>query len=158
MSACTHATFDAGFPEDAQWDVNGTPLKPAGEGVTSAIRAGLLNRGIRCTDILQRSFYGWEFDCDVDGRSFICVVQAYEGDKWLLICEPRRSLWQELFSRNDDQELGAASTTMHEVLTSDSRFSNVRWHHREKKGDIVLYRKCRISPFSFCMPTTLPTS
>ena len=132
MPVRTHATFDADFPDDGEWDDDGIPLKPAGENVANAIRNGLTNRGIRCSEILQRSFYGWEFDYDVDGTSFICVVQGYEDDQWLLICEPRQNVWRKLFMRKDDDKLRQGSTTLHGALTSDSRFSNVRWYDREQ--------------------------
>lgn len=128
----THATFDADFPDDGEWDSDGTPLKPPGESVTSVIRAALIGRGIRCSDILQRCFYGWEFNCDVEGTTFLCVVQTYAVDQWLLICEPRRSVWRKLFSQQDVDMLAAGSNTMHNVLTSDTRFTNVRWYYREQ--------------------------
>ena len=132
MSPRTHATFDADFPDDGQWDADGIPLKPAGESVTSVIRAVLMERGICCSDILQRSFYGWEFDYDVEGNTFLCVVQAYEGEQWLVICEPRRSVWRKLFAQKGDDMLAAGSTTVHDVLASGTRFSNVRWYDREQ--------------------------
>ena len=134
MSVCTHVTFGANFPDDGQWGANGAPLRPAGEGVAAAIRAGLAARGSRCTGILQRSIYGWEFDCKLDRTRFICVVQGYEHDQWLLICEPRVGWVRKLFSRVDGAKIASAVTSIHEVLTSDQRFSMVRWHVREQLG------------------------
>ncbi len=128
----THATFDGAFPDDGEWNADGTPMKPAGENVTSALRAGLMVSGICCSDILQRSFYGWEFDYDVEGTPFLCVVQPYEDGQWLLICEPRISVLRRIFSQPSDDILAAGLTTMHNVLTSNTYFSNVRWHDREQ--------------------------
>jgi hypothetical protein len=132
MPPRTLATFDAAFQDDAEWDEHGLPLVPGGRGVTEALRDALERLGPRCTPLVQHSFYGWRFEFESDGKQFTCIVQSFEDEQWLLICEPRRSVWHKLISRRDDDNVAVGLTAIHEVLTSDSRISNVQWHQREE--------------------------
>jgi hypothetical protein len=136
MAVSTQATFRAEFPNDAKWDENGTPLIPGGEAVTRAIYDGFRRCGVPCSDVVQRSVYGWQFDFNNDGTRFICVVQAYESDQWLLIFDLPRSGWRRLFSSKSNDTITLAAKKIHQLLISDSRFSNIRWYNRKqfKKG------------------------
>ena len=131
MPLRTLATFSAAFQDDAEWDEHGMPLVPGGRRVTEALHDALESLGLQCTPVVQHSFYGWRFEFERDGRMFTCIVQSFEDDQWLLICEPRRSIWPKLTGRRDYSTVGMALTTLHEVLTCDTRISNLRWHQRE---------------------------
>ena len=131
MSIETLATFDADFPYDAKWDERGLPLIPGGKAVTIALRDAIENRGNTCSDVLQHSFYGWEFRIRILNRSHTCIVQSYENDQWLLICEPRFATWYRLFSKRSGDADAVAVNVVGEVLNSDSRFSDIRWHQRK---------------------------
>lgn len=132
MANCTHVTFNADSPNDAQWDESGVLLVPSGEGITSVIRASLVDNNIQCSNILQRSFYGWEFDFCIDSMNFFCVLQAYESGQWLLICELRNCGWRDIFFSKRGDTMSTGLNLIHQVLSLDSRFSNIRWHCREQ--------------------------
>jgi hypothetical protein len=137
MPVQTHATFCADFPDDAEWDKNGLPLVPGGGNVAHAIRSAIAGRGLQSTRVEQRSFYGWEFEFVVKDHRFICVIQASET--WLLICEPRVSMFQRLFAGSASDAAALAVAAIHDILQRDGRFSNVRWHFRQEyeKGQSV---------------------
>mgnify|MGYP001291978625 CR=1 FL=1 len=128
----TLATFDAAFQDDAEWDKHGKSLVPGGRGVTEALRDALERLGPRCTPVVQHSFYGWRFEFERDDRRFTCIVQSFEDEQWLLICEPRRSVLRKLVARRDKDNVAGGLTTIHEALTSDARISKVQWHQRQE--------------------------
>ncbi len=132
MPPRTVATFDAAFPDDAEWDEHGNLLIPGGRAVTEALHDALVAIGSHCTPVVQHSFYGWKFDIECKGTRFTYIVQSFENDQWLLICNPRIRALRRLFSQPSDDIIAPGSTTMHTVLTSNNCFSNVRWYNREQ--------------------------
>ena len=133
----THATFHADFPDDSVWNENEELLRPGGCVVATAIHNLLTDHSIRCTEVTQRDYYGWEFSFYVDEQPFLCVIQEYEAGQWLLICESRVPFWRRVLKSNAPNGETTGPATVHERIVHDSRFSQIRWYHREQfeKGD-----------------------
>ena len=132
MPPYTHATFNADFRETPTDDNVNDSLIPGGRDVTEEIRKELLEHEVQCTSILQHSSYGWEFDFEFINNTFICVIQSYESGQWLLICEPRKSIWWRRFLKNDDQSTRRALLLIHEAISSNAMFSNFRWYSEKQ--------------------------
>ena len=103
MDIRTFVTFNADFPDDAEWDENGLPLVPGGKGITLRIGELLCSQSHECLHVEQHSFYGWRFNVRVLGVLFVCLVQGYEP--WLLTCEEEGSFFRRLLTKGNDEAL-----------------------------------------------------
>ncbi len=125
----TFATFEADFPDDATWDEHGVPIVPGGNAIADTIRESMMKRLVQCSVVRQHSFYGWAFNLTINASHFLCIIQ-YPGP-WLVTCEPKTSVLKKLWRRGSDDDLAKAITILHEILSSDRRFSDVQWFTRE---------------------------
>lgn len=68
MEPRTLVTFiAAGFPDDAQWTANGSPLVPEGRAIADVLVTALRARGLQVSDATQHEFYGWCFEVAAGG-------------------------------------------------------------------------------------------
>lgn len=121
-------TFDADFPDDAQWDERGNLLVPGGRAIAEAIKDKLQQVGVTCSDVVQHSFYGWAFYATFENSNIWCLLQV--GDAWLLTLEEQKSLMSRLFGSRKTAGFDRLQTMIHNILTGDNRFSNVLWYTR----------------------------
>jgi hypothetical protein len=119
-------TFDAEFPDDAQWDEQGNALVPGGRAVAEAIKDKLQERAVSCSDVAQHSFYGWAFDVKSENSRVWCLLQT--GDAWLLLLEERKSLMKRFFGSSNTAGFDSLQMKIHDILTGDRRFSNILWY------------------------------
>jgi hypothetical protein len=132
--------FSADDPDDGVWNERGDLEIPGGRGVAQRIAASLTSRGARCSEIEQRSFYGWEFDIELDNFSSVAVLQ--QSDEWLLVLDTPPSILGWLIGRKDSQEgLQAIGAQIKSVLDVDEHVSNVRIVSEDEYHDYV--RKAR---------------
>jgi hypothetical protein len=130
-------TFDADFPDDAQWDEQDNPVLPGGRLVAEAIREKLQIAGVSCSAVSQHSFYGWAFDANAENAKVSYLLQAGEGwlpggllCNWLLRLEPQESLLRRWFGPFNSAGFESLQTKVHDILTGDKRFSKVLWYTR----------------------------
>lgn len=134
-------TFDAEFPDDAQWDEQGNALVPGGREIAEAIKSKLQDRAVSCSDVSQHSFYGWAFDATYENSRVWCLLQA--GDAWLVLLEEQKSLMRRLFGASNTTAFDSLQAKIHDILTGDKRFSNVLWY---TKSDYESGKKERAHP------------
>src|SRR5688500_2563713 len=82
--------FAADIPDDAVWNEAGDLIIPPGRQLAEHLVASLERRDVRCSEVCQRSFYGWEFEVDIDQLSALAVLQ--QSTNWLLVLSATRSL------------------------------------------------------------------
>lgn len=126
MARRDFVTFDAAYPDDAQFDGQGNPVIPGGRAVAEAIRNKLQDAGVFCSDLGQHGFYGWAFFATSENTKVLCLLQT--GDAWLLLLELQESLVSRLFGSPNYAGLDDIQTRVHDILTSDKRFSKVLWY------------------------------
>lgn len=125
-------TFDADFPDDAQWDEQGNLVVPGGQAIAEAIKSQLQEEGIFCSDVYQHSWYGWAFDVTFENTKAWCLLQVV--DKCILQLEQQKSLISRLFGPSNTAGFDALKAKVHNILTGDKRFSNVLWYSRADYG------------------------
>lgn len=130
MKQRTFATFEADFPDDWQWDKNNNLVMPGGRGIAIAIVSAIRSTGLPATEPVQHSFYGWSFEFTSGGMIAWCVLQ-YPGP-WLLQVEPRRKGLAKLFGPSYSAECERVLEILHELLTTDRRFSTLQWFARDE--------------------------
>ena len=128
-------TFDADLPDDSQWDAREVLLVPGGRTIAQVLHEFLCKRGYLCSDVAQHSFYGWVFGASNKTGFVRCLVQ-YPGP-WLLMCEKSVSFLDRLFRRTPEPAPQEFLDTVYDVLSTDRRFSKVRWFTRDDflRGD-----------------------
>ena len=135
-------TFAADFADDAQWDQKGNLLIPGGRAIAETIREKLQERGVYSSDVYQHSYYGWAFDAISENfKLWILIAAAKEG--WLLQLVQQESLIARLFGSSNTAGFDGLQTKVHDILTGDTRFSNVLWY---TKADYESGKKERARP------------
>jgi len=118
-------TFQADFPDDAEWSAEGDLLVPGGKAVTEAIVAGLKARNMAVGEVTQHEWYAWAFSVE----RYSCVVQGNED--WLVIVEDNAGMLKKaLRGAETSGEFEAFLNTFHDVLTTDQRISDVHRYTR----------------------------
>jgi hypothetical protein len=126
MELRTYVTFEAeGFPDEARWSDNGSPLIPDGQSVAGAIVRALREAGLPATDPIQHQFYGWAFDVSLPGGNQWCLLQ-YPGP-WLLLVRQKCSVLGTVFSRKRYKDMATVVHAIDRVLKRDGRFLSVLW-------------------------------
>ncbi len=120
----TFVEFEADFP-DPEWEQAGEDDDVvAGRPVAEWLRARLAPAGFPCTAIENHESFAWVFDAAAGNASIECLVQG--GERWLLIVESHRPLWDRI-RRRPDEGLTEVLRAIREALASDPRVSAVRW-------------------------------
>jgi hypothetical protein len=120
-----YLTFEADFPDDAQWSSSGDLLVPPGRGVAEAVGAGLKARDIPMGEVSQHESFGWAFSAE----PYWCLLQ-YPGH-WLAIVEDYSSLVHKVLRRaTTAADFETFLKTFHDVLASDPRISNIHGYTR----------------------------
>jgi hypothetical protein len=130
MTLRDFVTFNADFPDDAQWDKQGNLLVPGGQTIAESLRKQLQATGFTCSDIFQHCDYGWTFDVVSDNIDVWCLLAAAE-DGWVLMLEREKSIMGRLLGTSDNLAFEGFQDKVHEILTGDSRFIKVLWYSRK---------------------------
>lgn len=120
-------SFSAAFPDDSQWDEQGTEVVPGGQAIARAIRLQLCEQRISCSEIEQHCTYGWAFDAARENAKTWVLLAAAEGG-WLIQLVPRRSLKSRPFGLAEPAVFETIQRTLHEILLGDKRFSGILWY------------------------------
>jgi hypothetical protein len=128
MELRTISTFNSTIPDDTQWDDNDETSVPGGKSIAGILRDFLRSTGTKCSDPAVRDAYGWEMMAESGGHRYLIVVQIV--DQWILQCEP--------VSNPHFEPTAAMLRLITRCLSSDPRFSNVRWFQSSdfERGDL----------------------
>jgi hypothetical protein len=107
------------LPDDSEFAENGDISRPGGVNIAVALCELLADEGLFLHSPVQHSFYGWAFATKPDGD--LGFVLQFAGP-WILEC-----IDQGKMPSRQQQEV---VQTLHRVLVSDARFSNLRWYKR----------------------------
>lgn len=94
------------------------------------IRESLIEQGLSASEVVQRSFYGWEFEVEYQAARFLVVLQFI--DHWLLICDLKRSLLDRILFRDRTAAHEHVLKAIDRTLQSDSRFRGIAWLTQEQ--------------------------
>lgn len=106
---------------------------PAGEELAEFLASGIREQGLEILltdnyedfawllEFKDRSSSPWILVGHVDDGVFEWLAQINSGVNWL----------GRLFGRSDDESRQLVARKLHAVLSSDSRFSEIRWHEGE---------------------------
>jgi len=132
----TYTTFEADFPDDAEFVEGGDIRRPGGLGIARVLCQMLESRGFKVSEPEQHSFYGWAFDvCDEDLA--VWFLLQFPGP-WLLLSQDRTSLFRRLFSSGAVSRHRRILEILNDSLVQDNRFREIKWFSKqqfEKGGD-----------------------
>jgi hypothetical protein len=117
-----HLVFTANFPDEPIFNEGGDILIPAGRELSNEVANSLNRRGFRCSDIMQRDYYAWEFwfiytDCKINA-----VLQRL--DNWVLTLTSHFS-WKGFILRAPTCSVRAVAELVAQVLKSDLQCEDV---------------------------------
>jgi hypothetical protein len=137
----TFVEFDATFPDDSQWDANDNLITPGGRALIEWLRESLQASGFECHVVVQKSFYGWQFQVVAGGTISQCVLQ--HGSLWLLICEPEVPPLRHLIQGSNSDSQQSLLFAINAILKQDSRVTHLQWFSRKEYGESRESRESR---------------
>ena len=123
----TFITFDADFPDDAEFAASGDIVRPGGNAIMIALADALGGQGYKLSELVQHSFYGWAFTTGKDGEHYLILQFA---GPWLLQAGIQDAAGRPV--EEADRAFVDLLHTCHHILLADSRFHNIRWFTREE--------------------------
>ena len=129
MKLRTYTTFEADFPDDAEFTENGDIKHPGGLKIARVLGELLESRGLKVSAPKQHSFYGWAFVVRDHNYSFWFLLQ-FPGP-WLLLSQNRTSWIQRLFRSKPLSQHRRTLEILNESLRQDGRFRNIQWYHKQ---------------------------
>ena len=135
-----HVSFRGPFNKDH------TTAQPAGRDIADLLAAGLAKVGIQVLGRSQTD-YSHELAVALGGKRFHLVVGLVEDDhaEWLIFFEPRGVL-NMLFSSLTRAQQASLATSVHSLLSTDSRISEVRWYKNAEVWNHGSRDACTNSP------------
>jgi hypothetical protein len=131
--------FAADYPDDALWNEQGDLQIPGGRHIADLIANSLRSVGKQCSEVSQRSFYGWQFSIETDSSSALAVLQ--QSTEWLLVLGANESLLDWLGGKRSSEEtLQQLAVSVKAVLEKDEHISNVRVM-KEKEYEVYLHER-----------------
>ena len=127
QSVRNFVTFEADFPDDGVFTESGDLIAPAGKNIAESLVSVLREQGLEATDVVQHSFYGWQFTVIRNNCHFWFLLQCSDTDEWLLLSQPRLSFIEKLTFKNTVSAHREVLTIVHECLNQDRRFGSIRW-------------------------------
>lgn len=139
MELRTFTTFEADFPDDAEFAKSGDIKRPGGHNIALVLCEMLKRRGLKVANPQQHSFYGWAFFVSDDRLRFWFLLQS--GERWLLLSQNKTSLLPRLFSSDSLSQHRRILETLNDIIAQDRRFQRVQWFTRrafeKSKGKVM---------------------
>ena len=120
--------FNAGFKAEPLEEGPDIGAPTEGNLLISAFAEHLKKEGFTVSDISSYEGYGWEFTASKSKKRIWCMVQC--SDKWLAITRDSSGIISRLFG-DPDSVHQRVCLGIHQVLTTDSRFSAPMWFSRK---------------------------
>jgi hypothetical protein len=111
-----HLVFSASFADDIVFSESGDIIVPAGRDAAQAVIDALNRRAYRCSEVIQRDYYGWEFRVAYGRTTLNAVLQRI--DKWILTLTLGLR-WKGIFLRTPTMSIGQIAENVAQLLSSD---------------------------------------
>ena len=123
--------FRSAFPNQWQFDEEGTPTAPGARELAEAILAALHQRGVTAGPIEQHSNYGWEFETRFQDLTFHNVVTPMEGEAAMVV-ETKGDLLNALMLRKPGRKFEGYCAVVGVALAQIPQVSDVQWEEKAK--------------------------
>lgn len=123
-----NVTFQSSFPVDLS-------AHPEGEELAEYLAKTFTNAGVKITKVDNYDDFAWSLDTDADGEHLF-LLMGFVGDgvcEWLMQIRNYTGLLDVFRRRRIRQACESLAPAVHQVLSNDAHFSNIRWH----KGDFA---------------------
>ena len=130
MRRRTFVTFEAAFPDEAQWTDDGSPLVPDGRSIALFLVQSLTAAGLSVSKVIQHSFYGWAWEVYLSKTRAWCLLQG--GDPWLLLVEERGRGLARFFGATEPREVDRVLRALDATMKQDAKFSSIRWFTKQE--------------------------
>jgi hypothetical protein len=104
--------FQAKDADPATWNASGDLERPGGYDIVIRLAMSLSSHGCICSEVYQRSFYGWELE--IRNATGVAFAVLQETSEWLLVVEA------------DEGELPTFVTAIKAAFGADNRITNLR--------------------------------
>lgn len=111
-----YLVFIADFSDDVVFDEQGDIVRPAGHEAAKAVVDSLNGRGLHCSEVAQRDYYGWEFRLTYRDATIDAFVQRI--DKWILALAASSS-WKGALLHRSTPSLRQVAESVTEMLKVD---------------------------------------
>jgi hypothetical protein len=125
-----YLTFEADFPNDAEFAESGDIKRPGGLMIAQVLCKVFQRRTMIVSEPEQHSFYGWSFVVG-DGGSTIWFLLQFPGP-WLLLSQNRTSLRERIFSPRSSSKHRTVLEILNESLAKDKRFREMKWYTKQQ--------------------------
>jgi hypothetical protein len=128
MVSETLLEFELASSDDAVWDQAGNLLVPGGRKTGAILRKILTSTGLTCSELVQRSFYGWQCYANVDRLHIFIVIQAARSgrESWLVILEQNQSLLTRWFAPHVKDQFDKVVESLCKELQEHPSVTNAR--------------------------------
>ena len=109
---------------DAIFDESGEVVTPGGQSLAITLAQALREHGFRVNEVVQRSFYGWEFEISTGKHRFLAVLQ--QAESWLIAVGDTSHLFARLTSRSSAHELDRVAHALSDAVVATKSGTNVR--------------------------------
>ena len=126
----THTTFEADFPDDAEFVESRDIKRPGGLGIARVLCRMFQGRGFEVSEPEQHSFYGWAFVVSEEDLAVWFLLQ-FPGP-WLLLSQVRTSLVRRFFSSRSVSRHRRILEILNDSLAHDNRFREIKWFSKKQ--------------------------
>ena len=133
MAILNYVQFTCSSVEDTICDEMGEVIAPGGKDLCEKLCGALSNNLVRCSNPLQRSHYGWEFELELPNRPYLVVLQSLGENQWLaIIC--RSWSFQSLLQmfRSPNASDARCVEEVHNALQSLDDVTGIQWFSRQE--------------------------
>ena len=119
-------TFKSNLSESAEYD------HPNGYSIGKFLKEELSRKGLDIEPLDNYRDIAWSVDCHINGKRVFFFV-GYLGTRqtdWQLIVCSHAGLLKRLFGYNDENERKHLAEEIHEILSEDDRFVELKWFSR----------------------------
>ena len=119
-------TFKTDFPESSEFDY------PKGYSVAKFLQNELARKGIKVHTMDNYDDFAWSVDCQINDKNIFFFV-SYLGSKqseWQLIVCSIIGFFGRFFGWKNENERSILANAIHDILTKDNRFSDLKWFSR----------------------------
>jgi hypothetical protein len=111
-----HLVFTAKFADEPVFSAKGDISIPAGREAANTIVDSLKRHDFRCSQVVQRDYYGWQFQFTYQHTKVDAILQRI--DKWILTLASSFS-WKNILLRRPTCSVEEVAANVAQALKSD---------------------------------------
>jgi hypothetical protein len=119
-------SFKTTYPDSSEYDY------PRGYSICKFLQDKLTQEGFNVQKLDNYRDIAWSVDCEINAKKIFFFV-GYLGTTitdWQLIVCSDSGLISRLLGYNDEKERIELAKAIHNILSNDGRFNNLRWYSR----------------------------